>query len=102
MPKLISIRDRAGWAIPGFRAGAHTLRLDKELADWHVDIRGQRVFLSKGDQVEEMPRDDVRLSWKLEPGETRDSVESLQKWSSPVAAPVAPEKVEPKKAEAKR
>src|SRR5688572_32650073 len=85
MPKLISIRDRAGWAIPGFKAGANTLRLDKELKDWRVLIRGQRVFLVRGQQIEELPRDDVRLLWELRPGETEAEIESLQKWSSPGA-----------------
>lgn len=100
MPKLISIRDRAGWAIPGFKAGAHTLRLDKELKDWRVHIRGTRVFLVRGTQVEELPRDDVRLTWELAPGETDEAIDGMQKWSSPVAVKVE-EKAEPKK-EAKR
>lgn len=84
MPKLVSIQDRGGWAIAGFRAGQHTVHVDKELASWRVLIRGQRVFLIKGTQVEEIPRDDVRLRWELLPGETEEVIETLQKWTTPV------------------
>lgn len=85
MPRLISIQDRNGWAIPGFRAGAKTLKLDSDLKEWRVFIRGQRVFLVRGKQVEELSRDDVRMSWELGPGETDEAIETLQKWSSPAA-----------------
>ncbi len=88
MPKLISIRDRAGWAIPGFKAGAHTLRLSHELKDWDVHVRPTKVFLVKGNQVEELPRDDLRLSWQAMAGESAaDAINGCQNWSSVAEKP---------------
>ncbi len=97
MPKLISIRDRAGWAIPGFKAGAHTLRLSHELKDWDVHVVPTKVFLIKGAQVEELPRGDLRLSWAKLPGESaQDAVTGTQNWSS-VAEKPAEQKGQAKK-----
>jgi hypothetical protein len=83
MAKLISVRNRDGWAWPGFRAGTHTLALATDLKDWRVFVRPTKVFFQKGTTLHEESRDVVTLSWELADGET---VDSLQKWDPPEQA----------------
>jgi hypothetical protein len=92
MPRLLSIQDRTGWAIPGFKAGSWTMRLDHELKEWDVHVRPTKVFLVRGQQVEELPRDGLRLSWAPLPGESAEQcIEGTQKWSSVTAEEKRPQ-----------
>ena len=83
MARLVSVRNRSGWSWPGFRAGAHTLKLDSDLKDWQVYVRSSRVFFRKGKTVHDESRDVIACSWELDAGE---SVDSLQKWDPPEPA----------------
>lgn len=80
MARLIAVRNRSGWAWPGFRIGAHTLKLDTDLKEWRVEVRPTKVFFRRGRTVHEESRDVISLSWELEDGE---SVDTLQKWDAP-------------------
>jgi len=81
MPKLITVRNRDGWAWPGFRVGTHTLTLATDLKDWRVIVRPTKVFFCKGDVAYEESRDVLSLGWQLGPD---DTVDTLQKWDPSV------------------